>query len=178
MIIAVDVDGVVADLHTEWLRRYNRDYQDHLRTEDISRWDMDTVVKAECGKRIYDYLSQPDLYDHVAPIDGAWLGVQYLRGAGHRVVFATSCVQGMTDPKWRWLQRHSFLGEGRAQSGDLIVVHDKSLIRADMLIDDYPKNLEGFKGLRLLFDAPYNRRSNLPRVQGWHQLQDAMRDAA
>ena len=38
LTIAVDVDDVVADLITEWLKRYNHDYNDTKTPADITQW--------------------------------------------------------------------------------------------------------------------------------------------
>lgn len=152
MIIAVDVDGVVADMHTEWLNRYNVDYNDKLTIQDIVSWDTHLYVKPECGKNIYKYLNSQTLYNWVLPTVGAQTGVADLRRLGHRVVFATTNAKGMSDGKWEWLERRGFL----KGSEDLIVVGDKSLVRADLLIDDAPHNIDAFIGPAILFDRPWN----------------------
>ena len=171
MIIGVDVDGVLADLHPEWLRRYNVEFDDGLVPEDITHWDFHDIVKPECGKRIYEYLTMPDLYDKVLPVPGAMNGVQTLRRAGHRPVFVTSCVKGMTDAKWDWLEHWNLLDS----ASDLVVAHDKSLINLPVLIDDALHNVNWARG-DILFDAPWNRseRAYPRRVRGWSEVLSAL----
>ena len=122
-------------------------------------------------------LSDPTLYDDVEPVRGSQHGVRSIRDSGHRVVFVTSSVQGMTDAKWRWMQRMKFLASGTMQDPDLVVMHDKALLRADVLLDDAPWNVRAFQtravGQRaILFDAPWNRTkaSDLVRVKGWTEV--------
>jgi 5'-nucleotidase len=171
IVIGVDVDGVVADLHTEWLRLYNADYDDHLTSEDITAWNTHEFVKPECGKKIYSYLSRADLYDRVEPIFGSQYGVSRLRHAGYQPVFVTSNVKGMTDPKWKWLEKFDFL----KSKSELVVMHDKSLLNANVLIDDGAHNIKAFRGGKpLLFDAPWNRSESLPRVCGWSEVLEAL----
>jgi 5'-nucleotidase len=171
IVIGVDVDGVVADLHPEWLRRYNVDYDDNLTSADITAWNTHEFVKPECGKKIYSYLSRADLYDRVEPVFGAQYGVSRLRHAGFQPVFVTSNVKGMTDPKWKWLEKFDFL---KSQS-ELVVMHDKSLLNAGILIDDGAHNIKAFRGAQpLLFDAPWNRNESLPRVCGWSEVLEAL----
>lgn len=174
--IAVDVDGVCADLHAEWLKRYNAEFADTLTVERIHQWDMIPAVKPECGKQIYKYLNQPDLYANVPVIAGAHDGVNDLRDRGWRVVFVTSCTKGMADQKWEWLERHGFLAVTKGHSPDLIIAHDKSLIRADALLDDYDGNLHGWMRRGILLDAPYNRAAIGPwtRITGWAQVPRAL----
>ena len=172
-IIACDVDDVVADLIGEWLRRYNADYADWLEPKDITRWDFMQFVKSECGDRFYDYLTNPDLYDHIEPIPGALESIARLQAAGHRVVFVTSCVrEGMYDQKYRWLQKHGLLGDRK----DYVGVHDKALVAADALIDDgvhnvFPWSMR-WERPAVLFDKPHNRYysppvSGIHRARGW-----------
>jgi 5'-nucleotidase len=175
-VIAVDVDGVCADLHTEWLRRYNAEFSDTLTVERIHQWDMVPAVKPACGKQIYKYLNQPDLYEHVPVIGGAKEGVDGLRDSGWRVVFVTSCTKGMADQKWEWLERHHFLAPTKGQSADLIIAHDKSLIRADALLDDYDGNLGPWMRRGILLDAPYNRAAigSWTRISRWSEVPRAL----
>jgi 5'(3')-deoxyribonucleotidase len=53
--IAFDQDQVLADLLTEWVSRYNTEYNDNLRPEDIKNWNWHNLVKPECGKKIYNH---------------------------------------------------------------------------------------------------------------------------
>lgn len=174
--IAVDVDGVCADLHAEWLKRYNAEFNDDLTVGRIAQWDMVPAVKPECGKQIYKYLNQLDLYANVPVIEGAKDGIDRLHDEGWRVVYVTSCTKGMADQKWEWLERHHFLAPTKGQSPDLILAHDKSLIRADALLDDYDGNLTGWMRRGILFDAPYNRSAIGPwtRIHHWGDVPRAL----
>lgn len=173
MLVAVDVDGVVADLHSEWLRLYNDDYGDKLHSEDIKDWNIQNYVKPECGNRIFEYLRKPDLYSKVPAIVGAREGVSEIRNNGHRVVFVSSAVLGSLDQKFAWLIKQGFLKDkGGRPDSDLIFSHDKTIIKADMLIDDGLHNIKGWDRA-ILFDAPYNRNTmdnNFVRVYNWTQI--------
>lgn len=164
MIIACDIDGVLADLHAAWYARYNRDYQDDLTPERVTAWAVHRFVKPACGTKIYDYLTAPDLYLDVPVVRDAAAGVRRLRALGHEVAFVTSCTYGMTDQKARWLHRHGFIARpprGNALPADLIVASAKHHIHADVLIDDAAHTIQHWVTTRLhpalLFDYPYNR---------------------
>lgn len=170
MIIACDVDGVIADINTEWLRRYNFDYDDNVQYDEITAWKMDKFVKPECGKKIFEYLHAPDFYDNVVPYPGALEGLWALREFGHEIVFVTYCVgPKMAAAKIQWMLDHNVIpSPSHVGMNDVILAKRKDMIRADMLIDDYDKNLEGFEGRKLLFDQPWNRHDyELARVKGW-----------
>ena len=192
MRIACDVDGVLADLHIEWLRRYNADSGDDLKPEEITAWNIQHFVVPEYRTKIFDYLRADDLYDTVPTIAGSVEGVRELRGLGHRVFFATSCVMGMTDPKWRWLQRYGYFTEETAQHRsqvDLVMVSDKTLLDAHLLIDDRDQHVAEWverDRRAIIFDAPYNQdfEDDIPanrapwykRCYGWEEIVDHVYD--
>lgn len=185
LVIGVDVDEVCCDLLTEWLRRYNADWDDALGREQCTQWDMTKLVRPNCGPAIYDYLQHPDLYEKVEPIPGAALGVARLRAAGHEVHFITSCVDGpMEKAKFYWLERHGFLAAPGAPRYHAVgSSHDAKRaiaerLKLDVLIDDRPENLEAMpeRVARILFDAPHNRDRwaggdlNARRAASWSEV--------
>lgn len=165
--ILLDVDEVVADLLGEWLRRYNLQYEDNLTPDRITDWNLVPFVKPECGSKVYEILGQEDIYDNVQPIPGALEGIQSLREVS-RVVFVTSANVATMRGKVHWLERHGLLGEGPRHE-DLIIAHDKSMVRGDLLIDDAPHNIQSYPGRKIVFDRPHNRNlpARIPRAQGW-----------
>lgn len=179
LTIAVDVDQVVADLHTEWFRLYNQDYGDNLNQERMLTWDIENFVKPECGIKILDYLRLPTLYDNVKPVDKALWGVNYLRDLGHRVVFASSCFIGTEAGKLKWLLDHEFLKllPNANTCKDWMPISDKSLIYSDILIDDRPLYIQTFKGVGVIFDYPYNKGTLADaRLKNWAQIPEIMSD--
>ena len=176
--VLVDIDGVLADLHAEWLRRYNADYGDDLTVERIHQWSMTKAVKPECGGRIYEYLNAADLYDNIPPMPGALDGVGALRDMGHTIAYVTNSVgPAMTAGKLEWVTRHGLLEHGVFVSltAKARTKPDKSLIRGDLLIDDYDGNCADFGAARsILLTAPYNREaSGFPnRARNWTDIVD------
>lgn len=157
--ILLDMDGVVADLTTPWLARYNRDYSDHLTPEDLKAWDVHQFVKPECGTKIYDYLNQRGTFADLVPLPGAVDCVALLLDAGHEVYFVTTPP---TRSPWAVLEKSHWVEEffPRVGAGNMVFTRHKHLVRGDFLIDDYEKNLERFEGHAILFDQPWNRHVN------------------
>lgn len=173
--IFVDVDEVCAHLGNEWVYRYNTKYNDNLQYESVTDWDISKFVKPECGGKMFEFLHETDLYKNVQPIEGALVGVEALRSLDYRVIFATATNMFQAGQKLRWLHEHGFITklEHGNQSKDYIEVCDKHLLSGHALIDDYPKNLEGFEGRRILFDQGHNRTSTDPsftRVYHWEEI--------
>lgn len=172
LTILCDVDEVVADLLGEWIRRYNREYGDCLTPGDCTCWDMTQHVVPECGDKIYKFLGDPDIYDDVDPIPGAVEGVRALRAKGHRVVFVTSANPATMRGKVRWLENRDLL-DGSPRPSDLIIAHDKSLIRGDVLIDDGLHNVLGSPNTTILFSRAHNLGTyHARRASGWDQVLD------
>lgn len=168
--IGCDLDGVVIDLVASWVNAYNLDYGDHLTAEQLLSWDTHLYVKPECGKDIYNYLLRPGLYDHSYPIPLAIAGINFLRDIGHRVIFPTTVQNGVMEGKYNWLKRYNLLPD----ENDLVVCKDKTLVRMDLLIDDYYKNIEAVSCPGILFDQPHIRYSKghaLPyQAADWGQV--------
>jgi 5'(3')-deoxyribonucleotidase len=150
-IIALDIDNTILDLTTTWLSKYNRDYNDKLTIENITSWDTHLFVKPECGKKIYNYIQTPEVFLESKPIDGALNGVLWLRKNGFRVIFVTATNIGGS--KETWLKENGFW----ESENDFYQAYDKSLIRANVLLDDKFQNVQNFKhGQAYLFTRPWN----------------------
>lgn len=167
LTIAVDIHGTVADLVTPWLAAYNYDFGDKLTHDDITEFDLHKLVKPECGKHLYTYLNRWSIYAEMLPYPGALEGVNRLREKG-RVVFVTHTILEAAEVNFGWLVEYGFLGED--QEADYVVCKDKSLIRADVLIDDKPETIAAFPGIGVIVDQPWNRTFDWPkelRLCGW-----------
>jgi len=184
MVILCDVDGVVADLHPAWYRLYNEACGDTLRPEDVKTWD--THLYAKHGSRVYDFLYAPELYFHVEPVVGAHAGIMALRQRGHRIVYVSSCVDHMIDPKVGWLKHHGFLTNTGRSYNDFVAVNDKTLIAGDTLIEDSLANVvawtDAHQRRAVLLDRPWNRETDVQsskvlwflRVKTWLKIPDAI----
>jgi len=167
-IIALDIDGVVADLHSPWVGRYNSDWNDVLKVSDINDWYIHQFCKPECGKRIYEYIEDPTIYDETFPIVGSLITINALRESrpDFRFIYVTNSTRGTMGRKYDWLLQHGFLSD----LDDYVEMKDKSLVRADALLDDYQGNIIKFHGEKFLFDSPWNKdfhHSSVIRVFNW-----------
>jgi 5'-nucleotidase len=166
IILGMDIDGVLSDLQSEWLLRYNRDYKDNLQESDIIEWDMVKAVLPECGKNIYRYLSDSDLYECVKPYDESLRFINRLREIKHkngkpkyRIVFITSVAGDHGGQKLKWLRKHGFLPDG-ILTDDYVECTDKAtLMNVDIMVDDYDVTIDKFVDARrgaILLSRPWN----------------------
>jgi len=162
LTIALDVDGVVADLMTPWLNIYNKEYNDNLKPLDIKSWGAHEYVKLECGTKFYDYIEDPSLYDIVLPTSPGVLNfVSKIKKEGHKVIYVTTSTLGSSGAKYKWLERWGFLDS----MDDYVEATDKNLIKAHILVDDKYKNAQRWYmsgNLPVLFKQPWNEWESVP----------------
>jgi len=186
LTVGVDVDGVVADLHKEWLRRYNTDFNDNLTEEDIKTWAIQEYVKPEARvlnknglMPIFQYLQDPDLYEQTPEIPHAREGLEYIRRRGHDVVLVSSCVLNQADQKMHWVINHKMITPLRGDTLlDFVAMSDKRFLKADALIDDRDKNVKEAMGFRILYDSPWNYDTSPEdydyRMNSWLDVEDVV----
>ncbi len=164
--LGIDIDGVLADLIPVWLGLYNRDYDDSLTAWDIHHWDVHEYVKPECGKKIYEYLEFPYIYDMVVPTENCRDSLKVLRNY-FSITFITHSTKGCSGRKLQWLKENKLCDNG----DDYIEAENKTTFGLKLLVDDYIKNIAEFNSEHsrgLLFTQPWNIRSLYSlRAFGW-----------
>lgn len=165
------MDGILANLMSEWLRCYNQDYRDHLESEQITGWDVHHFVKPECGRRIYHYLSRPDLYRRLAVIPGSQEGLAALVRAGFEIVVVTAAPATVHQAKTDWLREHFPM----ISLDHLVFARAKYWVPADVFIDDARHNLASYRdhhphSFRATLAYPYNVGAAAHRYQNWAEL--------
>lgn len=165
--IAVDQDNVIADLLTEWVRRYNLDYNDNLKPQDINSWNWHHLTKPECQEKLYTYMDDPELFLNLPVMEDSQEVLEEMNKQFDIYIVTAPFNINNAKPKYDWLSMHfPFLDPDK-----FVFTRDKSIIAADYLIDDKPKNLESFGGGKVLFDAPHNRlETGYFRVHNWQDL--------
>lgn len=141
MRVLIDMDGIVVNLLEVWLATYNREWDDTLTVDSIRTWDTHDFVKEECGRRIYEILERPGLFEGLPPMRGAIEGVREMASLpGVEVKLATAAASpDAAREKIRWVRRWFYrLGWDRR---DVFIGHAKHWLEADVLIDDSPNNL-------------------------------------
>ena len=169
MKLAIDLDSVLVQLLPTWLQRYNQEYQDQLCIEDITVWEMERLVRRECGPRIYRYLQEPGFFRTLPPVPKGPEILERLQEEGHEIFLATASPLHAATAMWdklQWTQEHlPFL-----DPASLIFIHPKHLLQTDLLFDDSPTQLDHFPGISVAMDYPYNRGHGDYRVASWPEF--------
>jgi len=162
--IAVDMDEVMADALAEHLLRYNRDHEDKLTLEDLHGKKLWDVVAVDRHNALEGYLRSEDFFESLTVMPESQRVMRLLQQK-YEVFIATAAMEVPTSfhQKFRWLERHfPFLPPSH-----IVYCGDKSVIRADYLIDDNPRQLRRFQGEGILFTSPHN-----VAVKGFRRVND------
>lgn len=170
-VVAVDQDQVLADLLTPLLSRYNALYKDSLKPEDIKSWDIGKYTK--CGNAVYDLFDDYELFRWLPVIEHSQEVMKELnKKYDVYVVTSATNIKESLKAKLEWIQEHfPFI-----PNSNIVLCGNKSIINADIMIDDGVHNLESFKGeTKLLFNAHHNQNENrFTRMYSWLDIADLL----
>jgi 5'-nucleotidase len=167
--ICVDMDEVIADTLAEHLRRYNAAFDEAIAATDLWGKGLWDVVPQDRLEDLRAMLNAQDFFEDLPVMPNAPEVLRDLAGR-FEVFIATQAmsVPNSFGPKYRWLQRHfPFLPPSQ-----FVFCGDKSILRADYLIDDLPRNLLRFEGTGILYSAPHNMvATGFVRVATWEDVE-------
>jgi 5'(3')-deoxyribonucleotidase len=162
------MDEVMADTLAEHLRRYNQAFDEEVTTEDLVGKGLWEVAPEDRQKELRAFLDAEDFFEVLDVMPGSQEVLEEL-SRRFEIFIATQAmtVPNSLGPKYRWLQRHfEFIPPTH-----YVFCGNKSILRADYLIDDLPRNLERFTGQGLLYTAPHNlTASGHVRVNNWQEV--------
>ncbi|HET7104592.1 MAG TPA: 5'-3'-deoxyribonucleotidase [Terracidiphilus sp.] len=168
--ICIDMDEVIADTLAEHLRRYNQTFDEEVTLDDLAGRGLWEIAPLDRQQQLRAFLDAEDFFEDLPLMPGSQEVLQSLSDR-FEIFIAT---QAMTVPnslgsKYRWLQRHfPFIPPTH-----YVFCGNKSILRADYLIDDLPRNLLRFEGHGLLYTAPHNLGAEgFTRVNNWHEVAD------
>jgi 5'(3')-deoxyribonucleotidase len=168
--VAVDMDEVMADTLTRWLECYNRDFGTTITKADLRGKRLYDLVGTSGAAAARSYLDRAEFFRDLPLMDGSQ---EILKRLSERYeVFVTSAAMDHPNSfaaKYAWLKEHfPFIPDHR-----IVFCGDKSIIRADFMIDDNEQNLAAFTGKSFIFTAPHNvLNGNFPRVNTWLDIAD------
>jgi 5'(3')-deoxyribonucleotidase len=164
------MDEVMADTLSEHLRRYNETFDEAITPEDLTGKGLWEYVPEDRRQQLRDFLDAEDFFEDLPLMPGAREALERL-SARFEIFIATQAttVPNSLGPKYRWLQRHfPFIPPTH-----YVFCGNKSILRADYLVDDLPRNLLRFEGTGILFTAPHNlTATGFIRVNGWGEVEE------
>ena len=167
--ILVDMDGVLADVYSRFFELHEKETGSKLSIADVSG-----KLEAEAFQNQLKWVTTPGFFRTVPVMKGSIEGLKALNSRFKMIVvsMATEFPQSLTD-KQLWIHdNYPFISWQQ-----LVFCGDKSLIRADIMIDDHPKNLDNFTGETIMFTQPHNillKDIRHKRVSSWEEIESLL----
>ncbi len=166
MIIGLDFDETINNMLDTWIGWLNKKHGTTVKLEDIVDWELSKVFPNLSKKELFEPLNTPEYWYYVTIKPGAVEVIERLIEEGHQVYIVTSSHYRTLPSK---IDNCLFTHLPFLKKENVIITYNKSLIGCDLLLDDAEHNLINFKGIKVLFDASYNKNSTVHdfRVKSW-----------
>jgi 5'(3')-deoxyribonucleotidase len=164
--ILVDMDGVLADVYPRFFELYKE--ETGLRK---TMGELIGLKEGEAFPEIYRWVETPGFFRTIPVMPDSQRVLKLLNDNYEIIVvsMATEFPVCLTD-KQLWLNDNfPFISWKQ-----VVFCGNKSLIPADLMIDDHLKNLDNFNGQTLLFTQPHNmilKDTPHQRVDSWAEIE-------
>ena len=170
MVIYIDMDDVLDNLTEIVIDEMNEDFGTNYNWEDTeSYWWLDTGRPQSYFEEV---LCREGVFKNAPPIKGAIESVNELKKRGFNIVFLT-CPhfenKHSTNEKVEWLKQYFDWFDPYQH---LVCTNRKDLVgtQDDYLIDDNPKHLNRFRGIKICFARRYNKGYQGVRLGYWEDV--------
>lgn len=160
LTVALDMDNTTYDLNSKWFAWLEETHGERFTSEQIESWDFHNQL--ECGTKVYDYLQLEDAFIDCPLLPGAKAAIDTVHAMGVRQFFVSTIVS----PTGAWQKQKAIERDFPYLAKDVLITSGhKDMIRADLLVDDGPHNLEAFDyGLTCKVPTSYNGNVNTDYV--------------
>ncbi|TQR20653.1 5' nucleotidase, NT5C type [Psychrobacillus vulpis] len=166
--IAIDMDEVISQFSTKCIQLFNNEFNINYSVNDLHGKKLVELDK-RFERKVNEYLSLESFFLSLEVVKDSQQVIKKL-SSQYEIFIVTAAMDFPSSlaPKYKWLKKnYDFLNEK-----NFVFCGDKSIIRADYLIDDTPENLETFKGKGILFTAPHNmQETRYFRLNNWYEIE-------
>lgn len=150
--IALDLDGVIWDLVSPWIKAYNQYYNDDVNYDDVVEYDLTKSCNNASKDELMNILREKHFWNNVFPFE---YSKEYLEKLNNdfELYIATATNHETAEEKLnRFLMLFPFM-----KREQIICIYNKELLNVDWLVDDCEANLLNGRFNKIILDAPYNR---------------------
>lgn len=168
--IAIDMDNVIVDIETNWIKLYEKEFGIKVEKEDLlGKPEVEAFPDPEAARSL---IYKSGFFRNAPAIPGAIDALSKLSSHYHIYIVSAAMEfpKSLTE-KYDWLAEHCPFISWK----NIIFCGDKSVVVTDYLIDDHLKNLDFTKGTPLLFTASNNVHiQKHTRVNNWQEVLDLL----
>lgn len=164
--IAIDMDGVIADVESHFLNWYERDYGVAFTAADLQGKSEENAFPVKDAVR--KFATTPGFFTTVPVMKDAVESLQLLMEHFDVYIVSAAMEFPLSLPeKLYWLNTYFPFIHWKK----IIFCGDKSIIGTDYMIDDHIKNLDFFKGKGIMFHAFHNvSYTHHTRANNWKEV--------
>jgi 5'(3')-deoxyribonucleotidase len=178
MIIVCDIDNIINNLAEKTIEIYNHRNNKNIKVSDIISYNFYDCCSKEDADNIIGLFKDKKLWDSLNPLEGSQNGLKQLIKKGHSVYLATATHPINFEWKIAWIKQYfPFIPED-----NVIRIVDKSLLKADAIIDDCLDNLISSFAERICLDYPWNHNESkdyaysIRRAYNWSDIVNIIND--
>jgi len=176
MRILIDMDGVIADFDGEFLKRWRERYPDkvYVPLEKRTTFYVKDTYPEELHPLVREIILEPGFFRDMMPMTGVKGALTEMEQIGLELFICTSPLSTYKNcvlEKFEWVDREL----GPDWVNRIILTKDKTLIKADYIIDD-KMEIIGVESVpsweHIIYDRPYNQGSHKKRLvwDNWKQV--------
>lgn len=169
-VVLVDMDGCLVNLWDSVGALMQRNGFIPVKEADLKDWDIEKIYKDHILRsEAYRALNTQGVFLSAQPREGAIDAFRELATQFDVFLVTTPWMgnRSCAEEKQRWVQYYLGVEHNRK----LVITHDKTIVRGDVLIDDKPEitgcTVPEWK--QILFHQGYNANINKPRIRHWDQ---------
>ncbi|HMU47602.1 MAG TPA: 5'(3')-deoxyribonucleotidase [Chitinophagaceae bacterium] len=163
--IAVDMDGVLADVTLQFLHYHEKDFGTVKSIEEITG-----LPEFEAFPNGSKHVHSDGFFRNAPVMPGSQEVLKKLNAQYELfIVSAATEFPASLSEKQQWLNEHFPFITWK----QIVFCGLKTIVNADIMIDDHLKNLDHFTGTTILFTQPHNthvKNTRHKRVHSWNEI--------
>jgi 5'(3')-deoxyribonucleotidase len=180
--LGIDLDGVVADFNSGWMRAYNQQFGAELTPDLVQFWDeLYSLTHFADMNAFWDWARDHgghSVFRHLEPYPDAIDVLRGLNRRGHDIVVVTS------KPDWAIHDTLEWLADHRIPTREIHFTYRKYEVACDVYLDDSPYVLPEYvehrpDAVTCRFVRPWNDPlDGTVDVAGWLQFRELVHEVA
>ena len=154
-VIVIDIDNCCNNLIEQMIKMFNERYSSNYTVKDLKSYNLEDNFPIKDAQKMQEMFLEKELWDSLIPSESSQWALKSFISSGYKVYIATSTHYINFPWKCEWMRKHyPFIDEK-----DIICIHDKSLLKCDVLIEDCYDNLINTSAMvdRVLLNCPWNK---------------------